>query len=263
MPSDSLAADTEDRATDRQQRHEAKHSSRNIVSVLSQLADDNLTLVRTLSTGLAVAGVIVIARSIKLMTKFHTASQIPVHFVEKNVSLYGKVHSVTDKSLSVEHLPVFLPVISSFLHKKHSECTSLLQVHLAGLELTPEGSQWLQKNLLPEKTVWIKLISREDDILTCLVSQNSGVLWTYCLNDELLKLGLARTAPISGLLPDSRLFWRLHRRLHRAEVKAKRKSQGLWKRDSFWERARKAFMDNKVISLIRRVFFKTKETDQK
>lgn len=202
------------------------------------------------------AGVIIIARSIKLTTKFHTASQIPVHFVEKNVSLLGKVHSVTEGGLAVEHVPINLPVISSILHKKHNVCPSLLPVHLAGVELTPEGWQWLQEKL-PAKMVWIKLISRQDDILSCLVSQNKGVLWTYCLNDELLRLGLARTAPISGLLPDSPLFWRLHRRLHRAEVKAERKNRGLWKKDSFWERVLKALKHNKVFSLIRRVFTKT------
>lgn len=47
-------------------------------------------------------------------------------------------------------------------------------VHLAGVELTPEGKVWLHKNLAPSQTVWLKLISREDDMLHCLVSQ-SGV----------------------------------------------------------------------------------------
>lgn len=46
------------------------------------------------------------------------------------------------------------------------------------------------------------------------------------MNEEVLRLGLARTAPVAGVLPDSRLYWRLHRRLHRAEVKAERKGQG-------------------------------------
>lgn len=49
--------------------------------------------------------------------------------------------------------------------------TTPLLVRLAGVALTPEGKQWLQKNLLPAKMVWIKLISREDDTLYCLVSQ--------------------------------------------------------------------------------------------
>lgn len=52
-------------------------------------------------------------------------------------------------------------------------CTSLMLVHLAGVELTPEGRVWLQKNLTPAQTVWLKLISREDDTLHCLVSQST------------------------------------------------------------------------------------------
>lgn len=51
-------------------------------------------------------------------------------------------------------------------------CTSLLSVHLVGVELTPEGRVWLQNNLIPAQTVWLKLIGREDDILHCLVSQS-------------------------------------------------------------------------------------------
>lgn len=45
-------------------------------------------------------------------------------------------------------------------------------VHLAGVELTPEGRVWLQENLAPAQTVWLKLISRQDDVLHCLVRRN-------------------------------------------------------------------------------------------
>ena len=47
---------------------------------------------------------------------------------------------------------------------------SPLLVRLAGVELTPEGKMWLQENLAPAETVWLKLISREEDTLHCLVS---------------------------------------------------------------------------------------------
>lgn len=49
---------------------------------------------------------------------------------------------------------------------------SPLLVHLAGVELTPEGRVWLQKNLAPAQTVWLKLISREKDLLHCLVCRS-------------------------------------------------------------------------------------------
>uniref|UniRef100_A0A3Q0RIH2 TNase-like domain-containing protein n=1 Tax=Amphilophus citrinellus TaxID=61819 RepID=A0A3Q0RIH2_AMPCI len=167
-----------------------------VVSLISQFADDNLTL--NISTGLAIAGVIVIARSIKLITKFQAAREIPARFIERNVSLRGKVHSVTEKGLEVEHVPIYLPVISPLLSK--------------------------------------------------------GSLRSYCMNEEVLGLGLARTAPVPGVLPNSRLYWRLHKQLHRAEVKAEKKGRGLWKEDSLWERTSKAISNNALFSLVKRIF---------
>ncbi|XP_069390247.1 protein C3orf33 homolog isoform X4 [Paralichthys olivaceus] len=236
MPATSRETETEAAARDRQQRQRGDQASHNVVSVISQLADDHLTLVR--------------------ITKFQAVSEIPARFIEKNVSLRGKVHSVTEKGLEVEHVPIHLPVLSSLLSKHKGASMSPLLVRLAGVELTPEGRDWLQKNLSPAKTVWLKLISREDDILHCFVSQSRGSLWNYCVNEEVLKLGLARRGPIA-VQPDSRLHWRLHKRLHRAEVKAERKGRGLWKEDSLWEKASKAIGDSSLLRLMRRIFKKT------
>uniref|UniRef100_A0A3Q0RNI3 TNase-like domain-containing protein n=1 Tax=Amphilophus citrinellus TaxID=61819 RepID=A0A3Q0RNI3_AMPCI len=193
---------------------------------------------QNISTGLAIAGVIVI------ITKFQAAREIPARFIERNVSLRGKVHSVTEKGLEVEHVPIYLPVISPLLSKYKGVSTSPLLVHLAGVELTPEGRLWLQENVAPSQMVWLKLISREV-IFPCLLSSlQKGSLRSYCMNEEVLGLGLARTAPVPGVLPNSRLYWRLHKQLHRAEVKAEKKGRGLWKEDSLWERTSKAISNN-------------------
>ncbi|CAJ1065278.1 protein C3orf33 homolog [Xyrichtys novacula] len=87
MPAESLQGiETEEEAEgDRQQREQGNQTSHNIVSLISQLADDNLTLVRNLSTALAIAGVVVIARSIRLITKFRAASRGTSAFVGKFV----------------------------------------------------------------------------------------------------------------------------------------------------------------------------------
>ncbi|XP_068585457.1 protein C3orf33 homolog isoform X2 [Cebidichthys violaceus] len=257
MPESSGETETDEALTVRQQRDQGHPSSRNVVSVISQFADDNLTLVRNISTGLAVAGVIVIARSIKLVTTFQAASEIPARFIERNVSLRGKVHSITERGLEVEHVPIYLPVVSPFLSRHKGGCRSPMLVHLAGVEMTPEGRAWLQKNLAPAQTVWLKLLSREDDMLHCLVSQSRGSMWSYCINEEVLRLGLARAAPLVGVPSDSRLYWRLLKRLHRAEVKAERKGRGLWKQDGLWERASNVVRDNALFRLMRRIFKKT------
>ncbi|KAF3692667.1 Protein C3orf33 Protein AC3-33 [Channa argus] len=257
MPETSRERETEAGMRNTQQKEQGSQSSQNVVSLISKFADDNLTLVRNISTGLAIAGVIVIARSIKLITKFRAASEIPAHFIEKNVSICGKVQAITEKGLQVEHIPIYLPLLSPLLSKHKDVCTSLLLVHLTGVELTPDGRAWLQKNLAPGQTVWLKLISREEDTLHCLVSQTKRSMWSHCLNEEVLQLGLARSAPLSGVLPDSPLYWRLHKRLHRAEAKAERKGRGLWKEDGFWERASTAVRDNLLVRLMRRIFKRT------
>ncbi|XP_071216131.1 protein C3orf33 homolog isoform X4 [Salvelinus alpinus] len=129
-----------------------------------------------------------------------------------------------------------------------------LAVRLAGVELTPEGRAWLEQHLSPAQTVWLKLVSREEETLHCLVSVSRGSLRSLCLNEEVLRLGLARTVPVSGLHPQSHLYLRLNQRLLKAEVKAERKGRGMWKEDSLWERTSQAVWDNSLVRLIRRIF---------
>ncbi|KAM6933826.1 protein C3orf33 homolog isoform 2-T2 [Xenentodon cancila] len=238
MPAESSReTETKEKVLNRQQRNDGNQSFHNILATISHFVDENLLLVR--------------------ITKFRSVSEIPSRFIERNVSLRGKVHSITEKGFEVEHVPIHLPVLSPLLSKHKDVSISPLLVHLAGVELTPDGKMWLQKNVTPPQTVWLKLISREDNNLYCLVSQTRGSLWSCCVNEEVLRLGLARTAPIAGVLPDSRLYWRLHKQLHRAEVTAEKKGRGLWKEESLWERASKAVRNNAVVRMMRRIFKST------
>ncbi|XP_067102563.1 protein C3orf33 homolog isoform X2 [Osmerus mordax] len=140
----------------------------NIVSVVSKFADDHLNIVRKTSAVLAIAGLIVISRSIKLITKFNSVSEIPAHFIEQNVSLRGRVKSITEKGLEVEHIPIHVPLLSTLLTRR--VCSSRLAVHLAGVELTPEARLWMEENLSPTQVVWLRLLSRDQETLHCLVS---------------------------------------------------------------------------------------------
>uniref|UniRef100_A0A4W5LA53 TNase-like domain-containing protein n=1 Tax=Hucho hucho TaxID=62062 RepID=A0A4W5LA53_9TELE len=187
------------------------------------------------------------------ITRFGVASEIPARFIEKNVSLRGRVQTITEIGLEVEHIPIYIPVLSPLLAKGGGGVFTLA-VHLAGVELTPEGRVWLEQHLSPAQTVWLKLVSREEETLHCLVSVSRGSLRSLCLNEEVLRLGLARTVPVSGLHPQSHLYLRLHQRLLRAEVKAERKGRGMWKEDSLWERTSQAVRDNSLVRLIRRIF---------
>ncbi|TSK38416.1 Protein C3orf33 [Bagarius yarrelli] len=228
-----------------------KKQSINIITVISKFADENLTLVRSISTGLAVAGVIITARSIRLLTKFGSPSEIPVRFIERNVSIRGKVRSVTEKGLEVEHIPIYVPLLSPLLTKR--QVTTPLCVHLAGVDVTPEGRDWLCETLGRDEPVWLRLIGREDENLHCLVSLSRRLLFNPCINEQILRLGLGRTAPLCGIDPNSRIYWRLQARLLKCEHQAERKGQGLWKQESLREKLTQAYRKNSVITALKRI----------
>ncbi|XP_064159638.1 protein C3orf33 homolog isoform X2 [Anguilla rostrata] len=212
-------------------------------------------LLINISTGLAIAGIIILARSIRLITKFGTASEIPARFIERNVNLRGRVHRVTESGLEVEHVPINIPILSALLKKRRSD--ALLDVRLAGVELTEEGRAWLGQQLRPTETVWLRLIRREAEALDCLVSVSRGTIFNTCMNEELLRLGLGKTVPLLGLHHESRLYWGLHRRLLKAEVRAEKKGKGLWKERSLWQRVSEAADGNAAVRLFKRLFERT------
>ncbi|NXT42585.1 CC033 protein, partial [Pelecanoides urinatrix] len=219
------------------------------LSRLSEWADAHLSLLRSLSTGMAVAGVLVLARSVRMTAKFTSALDIPVEFVQKNVKLRGKLHRITEKGLEVEHVPISIPFITSIQRKWQSK--GLLLVRLAGVELAPSGTAWLQRELKPKQMMWFQLLGREDLALECLVLVNKGRFLSVCLNEEILRQGLGRTARIEGLRHDSHLYWKLHKRLLRAELKALKKNKGIWKEESYSERIRDRISNNKFVQRLK------------
>ncbi|NXX89884.1 CC033 protein, partial [Centropus bengalensis] len=182
-------------------------------------------------------------------TKFASAVEIPVTFVEKNVKLRGKLHHVTEKGLEVEHIPISVPFVTAILRRWQSE--GLLLIKLAGVDLAPSGVAWLKQELKPKQMIWFQLLGREDLGLECLVLVNKGRFLSVCLNEEILRRGLGRTARIEGLHHDSRLYWKLHKRLLQAELKALKKSKGIWKEESYSESIRDRIRDNKFVQTLK------------
>ncbi|NXG15635.1 CC033 protein, partial [Grallaria varia] len=202
-----------------------------------------------LSAGAAVTAVLLLARSLRVTTKFTSALEIPAEFVEKNVKLRGKLHHVTEKGLEVEHIPISIPFITAIQRKWQSE--GLLLIRLAGVEMAPSGTAWLQRELSPQQPLWFQLLGREGSALECLVLVNKGRFLSLCLNEELLSQGLGRAARIEGLPHESRLYWKLHKRLLRAELKAWKKNKGIWKEEKKSERIRGNISSSKLVQRLK------------
>ncbi|XP_040205159.1 protein C3orf33 homolog [Rana temporaria] len=222
----------------------------NLISKLSQLADSHLYLVRNISTGLAVAGVILCARSIKLVTKFTNAKAIPDTFIKKNVKLRGKVISVKEHAIEIEHIPIRVPILTSLL-KKWQGHGSLL-VRLAGVELTPSGKHWLLTNLQPSQPLWFQLLNREDSTLDCFIFINRGRFFNECLNVLLLKEGLGRAAYIPNIHAERDHHWTFYKRLLQAEARAQKSRKGIWEQENQLN-----ILKNKMLTL--GIFQRTKQ----
>ncbi|XP_039539729.1 protein C3orf33 homolog isoform X2 [Pimephales promelas] len=251
MPSGSDTADV----------NEDNKPSKNVIAHISQFADDNLTIVRNISTCLGIAGVLIIARSIRLITRFASASDIPARFIEKNISIRGRLRNITENGLEVEHLPIYVPLLSRLQTKRQS--VSVLDVRLAGVEMTSEGHDWIAQQLKPAETLWLRLIARQNQTLHCLVSVNRGSLFNTCVNEELLRRGLARTSPLVGLDPHSRISWSLYKRLMRAERRAEKRGKGLWKEESRWDRVSEVLRNNILLVSLKKLFKWTSRTEEK
>ncbi|KAL7990935.1 hypothetical protein Chor_014365 [Crotalus horridus] len=172
----------------------------NYVARLSEWADAHLTLVRNISTGLALAGVIVLAKSIKL---------------------------------------------------KRWHSNGLLLVRLAGVDLTSDGIIWLKEEMKPSQMIWFQLLGRKESALDCFVIVNKGRFSSICLNEEILRQGLGKTVCIEGLAHESRIYWKLHKRLLQAEMKAVKKKKGIWKEETFIEKLKEHISNYKFIQKLK------------
>ncbi|XP_051054626.1 protein C3orf33 homolog [Phodopus roborovskii] len=181
-----------------------------------------------ISTGMAIAGIMLLIRSVRLTSKFTTSSDIPVEFIRKKIKLRGRLHRITESGLEIEHIPITLPFISSW---KKEPCGVLL-VKLAGVELTETGKAWLQKELKPSQLLWFQLLGKENSALFCYLLMNKGGYFNINLNEEILRRGLGKTVLVKGLHYDSKTHWKIHRRLLKAELTAVKKGEGIWKEES-------------------------------
>ncbi|XP_078064287.1 protein C3orf33 homolog isoform X2 [Mustelus asterias] len=202
--------------------------SRNVLggylSQVGQFADEHIHVVQHLSTGLAVVGVVMFARSIRLFTKFTSAAEIPDRFIEKNVILRGRVHHITRNGLEVEHIPITFPVISTLQRRWQSD--GHLMLRLAGLQMTDEGRIWLREQIKPSHVVWFQPLRRDNSIIDCIVRFKKDGFFSVSLNEEILRNGLGRTVNIEGLNSNPKLYWRLQKKLLRAELNALKKGEG-------------------------------------
>ncbi|KAH3858440.1 protein C3orf33 homolog [Dreissena polymorpha] len=176
-----------------------KHSDKNILNAFQVFVDSNY---RYIQTGLYVIGgisIIYIARTVRTTTVFRHVSDIPEEYVQKQVRLQGQVKKVDDDGvLHVQHVPI-LRIRIPF--KKESAIGSL-PLHLACIDIGPEGRLWLQQHV-QEKTIWFHLMHRSKHLNHYVLHSKVEIPKTFGrnihVNEELVKKGLCKISQLSDL----------------------------------------------------------------
>ncbi|CAJ0586998.1 unnamed protein product, partial [Mesorhabditis spiculigera] len=213
----------------------------------SQLIDPidqySALIVRGTIIGVGMAGVALFLRNSRLFAKFEHVSQIPKDIIRKELELKGRVREVLPTGeLKIEHEPIIgLP---SILRRKSDFKGGLLNVRLAGIDISKAGQQYIAKDLrLTNKPVTFTVIKGTDeapDAVDADVTIKKNPLLRTNLNVDLVRRGYARVpAPDHNrhlkALQTVPAYSRLISRLLMSEKIADRRGVGVWERDTWVE----------------------------
>ncbi|KAL9970332.1 hypothetical protein ACROYT_G022687 [Oculina patagonica] len=219
-------------------KKEEKDDDSDILTRFANFVDNNLKIFRHVTWILAGAGIILILRRTYVFRQFKAVSDVPTEFVAKNISFRGHVRELKqDNTLGVYHIPLvksFKKSYSSF-DTETSAQSSLLAISLLGVEFREGGYKWLSDHVLSAKVQMTPLQVTKDNTLDCIVYKKKGWLSSMCVNEEMVRQGVAVTCHVPTLT-DSPLYHKLQRRLLKAELHAEKKGVGIWIRPSLLER---------------------------
>uniref|UniRef100_A0A1I7XEL7 Transmembrane protein 242 n=1 Tax=Heterorhabditis bacteriophora TaxID=37862 RepID=A0A1I7XEL7_HETBA len=201
-------------------------------------------IVRGTIVGASLIGVALFFKNSRIFAKFEHVRQIPKDFIQKELELKGKVREVLPSGeLRVEHEPI-VKLPSLFSLRKFSDKKALLNIRLAGVDLSKAGQQFLTKDLrLNNKQVIFTVIKSSDDSTDAIdadVTVKKNAFSRTNLNVEVVRRGYARVPPPEHLrhlkaLQTIPAYSRLVSRLLMCEKVADRRGVGVWERDSWVE----------------------------
>ncbi|KAL6735903.1 hypothetical protein Aduo_006302 [Ancylostoma duodenale] len=171
-------------------------------------------IVRGTIVGVGLVGVGLFLRNSRLFARFEHVAQIPKEFVRKELELKGTVRE------------------------------GLLNIRLAGVDLSTAGQQFISKDLrLTNKPITFTVIKNSDGSSNAVdadVTVKKNTFSRTNLNIEVVRRGYARVPPPESprhlkALQTIPAYSRLVSRLLMSEKVADRRGVGLWERDSWVE----------------------------
>ncbi|VDM95294.1 unnamed protein product [Thelazia callipaeda] len=199
------------------------------------------TLIKGAVWGGGLLGIILFARKTRMFARYERVVDIPLDVYEKGIPLKGIVRSVHSNGyMKVEHIPTFM--VPSVLSKKRFQ-PGLLDVRLAGLDVTSAGFEYLTRNLrLRSREIFFSAIKPTENkqcVDAEIYLQKKKFLQTN-LNVDLVRRGFARVTSLTNVehmdtLKTNASYSRLVSKLIMSEKIAERRGLGLWACDTWAE----------------------------
>ncbi|KAE9555228.1 hypothetical protein FO519_001578 [Halicephalobus sp. NKZ332] len=213
------------------------------VRVVDPIDKYSALIVRGTIIGTGILGVALFIRNSRLFAKFEHVSHIPKDFIRKELELRGTVREVTPNGyLRIEHQPVIK--LPRLLLRKSKKPVGLLNVRLAGLDISKAGLSYLSKDLrMQNKGITFTVVKPTEgnsDAVDSDVTFKRSTFGRVNLNVDLVRRGYARVfAPEDSVhlkaLQTNSSYSRLITRLLTSEKVADRRGIGVWERDSWVE----------------------------
>uniref|UniRef100_A0A8R1XNE5 PHB domain-containing protein n=1 Tax=Onchocerca volvulus TaxID=6282 RepID=A0A8R1XNE5_ONCVO len=200
------------------------------------------TLIRGVVYGGGILGIILFVRKTRMFARYEKVSEIPLEIYKKQLELKGIVRAVHSNGyMKVEHVPTF--TMPKFLAKKKSIQPGLLNIRLAGIDVSDVGSEYLAKDVrLRSSQIFFSAIKPIENN-TCIDAEiylRKNRFLQINLNVDLVRRGFARVIPLSNpehvdALKTNSSYSRLMSKLIMSEKIADRRGLGLWTRDTWAE----------------------------
>lgn len=199
-------------------------------------------LLRGAVFGGGLLGIILFARKSRLFARYETASQIPLEVYRKGIAMKGIVRAVhTNGYLKVEHIPTI--TLPYFLSRRKFIQPGLLDIRLAGIDVSDAGSDYLAKDMrLRSKNILFTAIKPAESsrCVDAEVFYKKKLFLQTNVNVDLVRRGFARVLPLSSIehvkaLKTNPSYSRLISKLIMSEKIADRRGLGLWTRDTWAE----------------------------
>ncbi|PSN37124.1 hypothetical protein C0J52_12594 [Blattella germanica] len=173
--------------------------------------------------GVAFVGLAVALRSVRPFKKFSSPKDIPASFIEKHITLNGRVVHIES---SVGSSPPLLlvdhhPILASKWRRSNDKC---LPVHVSSVDVLNNGVSWLQ-HIVAGSNVKFTVLKTNPQFASCIVTASST---RRNVGVDLVSLGFASVSALDFDLEKDPRYIKYYKQLLSAENRAEKRGLGMW-----------------------------------